>query len=83
MRVCCGAAGAGRRPRPGFQFPLKWWDSQPPSGLLEPANQQAPKREQREHMEGKRKSPRTPKFEQKPPKICTNKIVLQTCNQSV
>ena len=79
--VYCGAAGAGRRPGPGFRFPLKWRDSPPPSGRLEPANQQAPKREQREH-EGKRKSPRTPKFEQKPAKVCTNRIALQTCNQS-
>ena len=31
---------------------------------------------------GKRKSPQTPKFEQKPAKVCTNRIVLQTCNQS-
>ena len=34
----CGAAGAGRWPGPGFRFPLKWWDSLPPSGCLEPAN---------------------------------------------
>ena len=52
-----------------------------PIGPLEPANQQAPKREQREH-EGKRKSPRMPKFEQAPAKVCTNRIALQTCNQS-
>ena len=38
----CGAAGAGRRPGPGFRFPLKWWDSPPPSGNLEPANQHEP-----------------------------------------
>ena len=44
----CGAAGAGRRPRPGFQFPLKWWDSPPPSGNLEPDNQYAPSKKQRE-----------------------------------
>ena len=77
----CGAAGAGRRPGPEFRFPLKWWDSLTPSGRLEPDNQQVPKREQKDH-EGKRKSPRTPKFEQKPAKVCTNKIALQTCNQS-
>ena len=78
----CGAAGAGRQPGPEFQFPLKWWDSLPSSGCLEPANQQVPKREQKEH-EGKRKSPRmpkleqNPKFKQKPAKVCTNKIALQ------
>ena len=44
----CGAAGAGRRPGPGFRFPLKWWDSPPPSGNLEPANQYAPSKKQRE-----------------------------------
>ena len=38
----CGAAGASRQPGPGFWFPLKWWDSPPPSGNLEPANQHAP-----------------------------------------
>ena len=26
----------------GFRFPVKWWDSPPPSGDLEPANQRAP-----------------------------------------
>ena len=46
----CGAAGAGagRRPGPGFRFPVKWWDSPPPSGNLEPANQYAPSKKQRE-----------------------------------
>ena len=44
----CGAAGAGRWPGPGFQFPVKWWDSPPPSGNLEPANQYAPSKKQRE-----------------------------------
>ena len=44
----CGAAGAGRRPGPGFRFPMKWWDSPPPSGNLEPANQHAPSKKQRE-----------------------------------
>ena len=46
----CGAAGAGagRRPEPGFRFPVKWWDSPPPSGNLEPANQYAPSKKQRE-----------------------------------
>ena len=40
----CGAAGAGagRGPGLGFRFPVKWWDSPPPSGDLEPANQCAP-----------------------------------------
>ena len=36
----------------------------------------------RESIRGKLKSLRTPKFEKKPVKIWTNKIVLQTCNQS-
>ena len=42
--LLCGAAGAGagRGPGLGFQFPVKWWDSPPPSGDLEPANQCAP-----------------------------------------
>ena len=42
VKVYCGTAGAGRQPGPGFWFPLKWWDSPPPSGNLEPANQHAP-----------------------------------------
>ena len=44
----CGAARAGRRPRPGFRFPLKWWDSPPPSGNLEPADRYVPSKKQRE-----------------------------------
>ena len=36
------------QPGPGFQFPVKWWDSLPPSGNLEPANQYAPSKKQRE-----------------------------------
>ena len=70
----------------GFRFSVKWWDSPPPSGDLEPANQYAPS-----------KSPRAPKFEPKPApfvpiellckhvarEVCTNRIALQTCNQSV
>ena len=46
----CGAAGAGagRRTGPGFRFPVKWWDSPPPSGNLEPANQYVPSKKQRE-----------------------------------
>ena len=46
----CGAAGAGagRRPGPGFRFPVKWWDSPPPSGNLEPANQYTPSKKRRE-----------------------------------
>ena len=47
-------ARAGRGPGLGFRFPVKWWDSLPPSGDLEPANQCAPS-----------KSPRAPKFEKK------------------
>ena len=50
--LLCGAAGAGagRRPGLGFWFPVKWWDSPPPSGDLEPANMHPIK------------SPRAPKF---------------------
>ena len=50
VQSLCGAAGAGagRRPGPEFQFPVKWWDSPPPSGNLEPANQYAPGKQQRE-----------------------------------
>ena len=44
------------------RFPVKWWDSPPPSGDLEPANQYAPSRK----PVGELKSPRAPKFEQKP-----------------
>ena len=36
----------------------------------------------RESTKGKLKSPGTPKFEEKPVKVWTNKIALQTCNQS-
>ena len=53
------------KPSPGFRFPLKWWDSLPPSGNLEPANQHAPSKK-REPIRGKLKSPRTPKFEKSP-----------------
>ena len=35
-----------------------------------------------ESIRGKLKSPRTPKFEKRPVKVWTNKIALQTCNQS-
>ena len=41
----CGTAWAGAA---GFRFPVKWWDSPPPSGNLEPANQYAPSKKQRE-----------------------------------
>ena len=41
---------------------VKWWDSPPPSGDLEPANQYAPSKK----PAGELKSPRAPKFEQKP-----------------
>ena len=41
---------------------VKWWDSPPPSGDLEPANQYTPSKK----PEGELKSPRAPKFEQKP-----------------
>ena len=72
---------------------VKRWDSPPPSGDLEPANQYAPSKKPTEEL----KSPRAPKFEQKPAlfvptellckhvarKVCTNRIALQTCNQSL
>ena len=50
VQSLCGAAraGVGRWPGPGFRFPVKWWDSPPPSGNLEPANQYAPGKKQRE-----------------------------------
>ena len=62
--LLCGAAGAGagRRPGLGFRFHVKWWDSPPSSGDLEPANQYAPSKK----PPGELKSPRAPKFEQKP-----------------
>ena len=41
---------------------VKWWDSLPPSGDLEAANQYAPSKK----PAGELKSPRAPKFEQKP-----------------
>ena len=41
---------------------VKWWDSLPPSGDLEPANQYAPSKK----PAGELKSLRAPKFEQKP-----------------
>ena len=44
---------------------VKWWDSPPPSGDLEPANQYAPSKK----PAGELKSPRAPKFEQKPAKF--------------
>ena len=61
--LLCGAAGAGagRQPGLGFRFPMKWWDSPPPSGDLEPANQYTPSKK----PAGELKSPRAPKFEQK------------------
>ena len=52
----CGAAGVGRRPGPGFRFPLKWWDSPPPSGNLEPANQHAPSKKKGTYQ-GKAENP--------------------------
>ena len=109
--LLCGAAGAGtgRRPGLGFRFPVKWWDSPPPSGDLEPANQYAPSKSPRERWKARgrlslNKSPRRRlyqwncfKFEQKPAKfvpigllckhvareVCTNRIALQICNQSL
>ena len=55
-------ARTGRGPGLGFRFPVKWWDSPPPSGDLEPANQCAPSKKPVREL----KSPRAPKFEQKP-----------------
>ena len=33
---------------PDLGFGVKWWDSPPPSGNLEPANQHVPSKKQRE-----------------------------------
>ena len=41
---------------------VKWWDSPPPLGDVEPANQYAPSKKPAREL----KSPRAPKFEQKP-----------------
>ena len=41
---------------------VKWWDSPPPSGDLEAANQYAPSKKPAREL----RSPREPKFEQKP-----------------
>ena len=41
---------------------VKWWDSPPTLGDLEPANQYAPSKKPAREL----KSPRAPKFEQKP-----------------
>ena len=49
----------------GFRFPVKWWDSPPPLGDLEPANQYAPSKKPTREL----KSPQAPKFEQKPAKF--------------
>ena len=61
----CGAAGAGRWPGPGFQFPLKWWDSPPPSGNLEPANQHAPSKKKGTYQ-GKAEKPANAQVWKKP-----------------
>ena len=55
-------ARTSRGPGLGFRFPVKWWDSPLPSGDLEPANQYAPSKKPEREL----KSPRAPKFEQKP-----------------
>ena len=55
----------------GFGFPVKWWDSPPPSGDLEPANQYAPSKK----PVGELKSPRAPKFEQKPELFVTIELL--------
>ena len=72
---------AGRRPGPGFQIPLKWWDSPPPSGNLEPANQQAPSKKKGTYQ-GTAEKPANAQVWKKPGKVWANKITLQTCNQS-
>ena len=60
-----GCQGWGWQAGLGFRFPVKWWDSPPPSGDLESANQYAPSR----NPVGELKSPQAPKFEQKPAKF--------------
>ena len=44
---------------------VKWWDSPPPLGDLEPVNQYAPSKKPAREL----KSPREPKFKQKPTKF--------------
>ena len=77
----CGAAEAGRQPEPGFRFPLKWWDSPPTSGNLEPANQHAPSKKKGPYQ-GKAEKPTESPSLKKPEKVWANEITLQTCNQS-
>ena len=55
---------------------VKWWDSPPPSGDLEPANQYAPSKKPAREL----KSPRVPKWT-KARAVCTNRIAL-SLNQS-
>ena len=50
---------------------VKWWDSPPPSGDLEPASQCAPSKKPAREL----RSPRAPKFE-KTRAVCTNRIAL-------
>ena len=57
----CGGWGL-QAARTWVSVSVKWWDSPPPLGDLEPANQYAPS----EKPAGELKSPRAPKFEQKP-----------------
>ena len=70
----CGAAGAGagRRLGLGFRFPVKWWDSLPPLGDLEPANQYTPSKKPAREL----KSPREPKFEQNPAPFVPTELLL-------
>ena len=66
MWGCRGRGWQGARtcrgPGLGFRFPVKWWDSPPPSGDLEPANQYAPSKKPMREL----RSPQAPKFEPKP-----------------
>ena len=52
----CGAAGTW------VLVSVKWWDSPPPLGDVEPANQYTPSKKPAREL----KSLRAPKFEQKP-----------------
>ena len=57
-----GCRGWGWQAGTWVSVSVKWWDSPPPLSDLEPANQYAPS----EKPAGELKSPRAPKFEQKP-----------------
>ena len=70
--LLCGAAEAGAGRGPGLAggqdlgfVSVKWWDSPPPSGDLEPANQCAPIKKPAREL----RSLRAPKFEKSPRRL--------------